>query len=251
MDKFLLSMLPILFVGCSILDTIGAVFDVPEPKQRLRVNEVNYRRDMVVNGAVGVLVLPHTAIQSQMTFHVEAMGDLDLFTITTCHRSWSKEAAWNITQIVKGGWWESDRKIVKKREVKFTLNLDKELEMDGDCPLELAGYSKEGVHSWAFIDFEHPRYALTADIRCNGQPQIAAPGVAICQAREGLVQKIEFDVEVILSPDGQCSVGAEKGSVFEFPMPSGDCVFLFRETKSPHREFKLTTLGYQSILIRQ
>lgn len=228
----------ILFGGCSF-------FEPPEVNQNLETKNF-YRRDMVINGREGVAVL---ALSDKVSFHIEARGNLDLFTMVTCNQSQTKEKAWNVKQKVRSGLFGWGRKLVdKQREIKFEYRPN-ELEKDGYCPIEFGGYEKDkGRHSWGFVDFQTPDATLPATLLCNGE-RIASKGVSICQSRAGLIQRIKFAEAVKVFPDVACNIGQTEGVVFEFELPRGQCVFRFRSTVTG-REHRLTTLGFEKILIR-
>jgi hypothetical protein len=202
-----------------------------------------------VNGLVGegVLVVPKSR---KYDFEVEARGDLDLFVLTSCNRDWTKESAWNVTIEKKGflGW--GTRKIKDKRKVEFSYLPDK-LEREGTCPVWLGGFEQQkGRHSWGFIDFKSESETLPATIYCNGET-LHEVGVSVCQARNGLVQGIEFETEVVVAPDDSCSIGKSRGTYFEFPIRKGECTYVFRTIKKPRQDHRFTTIGYQKILIRE
>jgi len=209
-------------------------------------NEIFYKRDMIleVNGmkGEGVLVVPHA---SSNAFYVTARGDLDLFTFTTCHREETTEDAGNINERVG---WVFKRTITKKREIKFNY-IPSPIEAEGGCPVLLGGYEElKGRHSWGMVDFETPDATLPAVLACNGQV-IKANGVSICQARVGLIQTITFATEVKVSPAPGCELGKIAGAKFEFETPRGQCVFAFISPDA--RIHRLTTLGYEQVLIRK
>lgn len=226
-----------------------------EPIQNLDP-ETLYKRDMVLRvdgqASEGAIVVPMKDVH---TFHVQARGTLDLFTLTTCHRDWSKEKAWKIPPAIFRGQDTQYRDPEWKRsldenQVRFQLRLTP-VERSGGCLVELGGYDKNGKHSWAMIDFLDAETTLPATVSCNGN-QYRSGGVTICQSRKELVQLIQFDTEVEVSPDSECdTMDKKRGMLFSFDMPRGRCVYAFREVKLPHRIHRLTTFGYESILIRE
>ncbi|MCK5609730.1 hypothetical protein KAR91_48095, partial [Candidatus Pacearchaeota archaeon] len=136
----------LLIVGCSAL-----------PKQILDP-EIYYKRDMIltVDGfqGEGTLVVPD---RKKHSFHVQARGHLDMFSLQTCHREWTKERAWNVK--VKSGLFGWGREI-KKDQIKFSL-MRNTLERKDYCLIELGGYEKkQGRHSWAIIDVQSSEYEL-------------------------------------------------------------------------------------------
>lgn len=209
--------------------------------------EVFYKRDMIleVNGVKGegVVVAP---LSPSISFYVIARGDLDLFTFTTCHREETAEDAGNVSS--SQGSWIFKRTITKKREVKSTFS-PTPIEAEGGCPILLGGYEQEkGRHSWGFVDFETPDAVLPATLSCNGSV-IKSKGVSICQARAGLIQSIKFENQVKVSPEPGCELGKAAGDFFEFPISKGQCVYAFMDAEA--KVHRLTTLGYEQILIRK
>lgn len=204
---------------------------------------VYYKRDMElrVNGfeGEGVLVVPKA---ESYKFEIKAKGRLDLFTLTTCHREEALEEAGQ-----KGLF--GDRKRVET--VYKPVN---GIENDGLCAVQLGGYEKvKGRHSWAFIDFENESNPLPARIFCNGNVH-NANGVSSCQSREGLLQQIRFTENVDFSHSVECNpptINGGKDGVerFEIKLSRGQCVYVFMR-KSDKAVHRLTTYGYQDVLIR-
>lgn len=223
----------------------------PEMIQKLSPKKL-YKRDIIITfeGTTyeGTAVLPK---RDKYDFHIESRGNLDLFTMTTCSKEESKERAWNIKKTVKSGLFGwGKKKIDLKREVRFTYYPTKDLEDDGDCTMELAGYEKlQGRHSWGFIDFEHPQYNETATVICNGR-NYKSNGTTVCQARHGLYQRISFNDNMIVIPDAECMIDNTSGKIFEFIIKKGKCSYIFGNPKTK-KYHKLTTIGYEGILIRE
>lgn len=227
-----------------ILALAGAC--TPNEQTPTITSEVFYKRDMILEvGGVrgeGAIVVP---LKSVVPFYVTARGDLNLFTLTTCHREETAEDAGNVTE--RTGWLFK-RTITKKREVKFDFKPTL-IESQGGCPIQLGGYEEQkGRHSWGLVDFETPEATLPAILECNGQV-VSAKGVSVCQSRVGLIQSIKFSVPVKVSPDAECGLGKTEGDVFEFPIPRGQCVFAFMS--ADQKIHRLTTLGYEQVLIRK
>jgi hypothetical protein len=222
---------------------------VPEPRQELKA-ETFYQRDMVltVNGVTeeGTVVVPAA---ERYDFSVQARGDLSTFVMTTCHKEEKKESAWNSTKSVRSGLFGWGRKKIEvKNEVSFSYLPNQGIEDDGNCPMELRAVEKgAGRHSWAFVDFEGPLFQLRAASLCNGR-RIEANGVAVCQSRSGLKQRMEFPEEVHPASN-KCGFDADAKS-YEYGLRPGICVAVFLGKES-RKKFKLTTLGYEDILIRE
>lgn len=200
-----------------------------------------YKRDMdiKVNGyqGEGVLVVPRA---SSYSFDINAAGKLDLFTFTTCHREQTKEKAG------ERGWFrdKSRRRFVYKPAP---------LEAEGyACPVDLGGYEqKRGRHSWGFVDFEHPDFDLPAKVSCNGF-YYNSRGVTACQAKVGLMQEIKFPEPVLAPLENVCIVlEAKDDMTFRYKMPKGRCTFRFLTKSGKKRWHRMTTVGYESILIRE
>ena len=71
-----------ILVSCS-------TFQPPIANQKLESSKF-YKRDMIINGNEGIIVLPK---QQAYDMKIEARGDLDLFIMTTCSREYTKEKA--------------------------------------------------------------------------------------------------------------------------------------------------------------
>lgn len=223
---------------------------VPDPVQQLSA-ETMYKRDMVitVNGVTeeGVLVVP---LQKVNSFRVVSRGNLDLFTLVSCAREWSKERAWNVSTEVRSGLFGwGTRKIEKTNEVTFEYVADQELESSGDCPVILSGLDAKGKHSWGFVDFKTPQDTMKGSMTCNGVHS-KFDGATACQSRNGLYQVIKFDEAVMVSPGAGCEIGDGAGGRFEFQMPKGICTYRFEAVADAKRRARVTLIGYDSILIR-
>lgn len=200
-----------------------------------------YKRDMEirVNGhqGEGVLVIPRA---SSYNFDIKAQGKLDLFTLTTCHREQTKEHAGD------KGWFKN----ANHRKFEF---IPAPLEADSlACPVQLGGYERiKGRHSWAFIDFEHPNLSLPAFLNCNGA-QYNTKGVSVCQSKTGLLQEIRFTEQVLWPQENTCiKLMSNDEKKFRFKMPKGQCIFRFVTKSGEERWHRMTTIGYQQILIRK
>lgn len=201
-----------------------------------------YKRDMdlKINGhqGEGVLVVPRKSVYK---FDIKSTGKLDLFTFTTCHREQTREKAG------QRGWFRDK----KRRKFDFKpAPIERE---SLACPAELGGYERgKGRHSWGFIDFEHPALNLPALVSCNGSVYNSR-GVTVCQAKVGLMQEIKFSQPVLAPEKNVCIIlkSSDGGKTYRFKMPKGRCSFRFLTAKGQEKWHRLTTLGYESILIRE
>lgn len=192
-----------------------------------------YRRDMTItiNGKTftGVAVAP---VAEKYDIKAQTIGRNDVFTFTTCHQE---------TEFRPG-----------RNDLAFTFVPRTGLENGKDsCIAELGGFDKDkGRHSWGIIAFENPLYRVTATVDCNGQTY-DANGVALCQSLISLKQRIRFKYPVKISPSIGCRMLTPADElVFEYEMVKGRCEYEFWEP-SFSRRFRLTTFGYQEILIKQ
>ena len=240
--KALLLILALSMAGCS---SLGALSEVT---QKLDLEKF-YQRDMVitVNGVTeeGTMVVP---MSEKYDFMVEARGDLDMFIMNTCHKEEKKEKAWNVTKTVKSGLFGWGKKSIDvKNQASFVYYPNKLLESDGLCAMELRGLEKNpGRHSWAFIDFESPKYTMKATVLCNGR-EFSANGVSVCQSRVGLKQMVVFTEEVHPATNTCGFVG--DATQYEIGLVKGPCLALFIG-KTSKKRFKITTIGYEDILVR-
>lgn len=205
--------------------------------------EIYYKRDMSIKfedlKREGTLVLP---LRDKYELELKSQGKLDLFTFTTCHRLHTQEDA--------GGFWTP-------REVRYVYKPDPPMESTYACPIQVAGYAETGAHSWGFVDLETKDTVLPAKIKCNGEAY-NSNGVTICQSKMGLLQAIEFDVEVVFSPEAQTiefckniKFTTKDNKEFIYEIPRRECVYNFMEKNEPHREHRLTTIGFEQIIIRK
>jgi len=201
------------------------------PEQKLDLN-VLYKRDMdiTINGKYwnGVAVAPQA---DKYEIKIRTVGRNDNFTFTTCHREES----------IKN----------QKNDVAFLFTPRKGIEDGNSCIADMGGLDKDkGRHSWGLVDFENSAYRIQATLDCNGQT-LETNGVAVCQSLAGLRQRIKFKYPVKISPSIGCRLLTPADEMsFVFEMVRGKCVFEFWEP-SLSRKFRLTTFGYEQILIRQ
>jgi len=212
--------------------------------------DVYYKRDMTIdmNGfkGHGTLVVP---MAKNYKIEVKAKGDLDLFTFNTCHREWTKEEAFS-----KGGWFHRE-----KRKFRIEYKPIEGLETGLACPAQFGGFEREGGrHSWAHVDFEDDGATLPALVSCNGQ-RYNSRGVTVCQSKNGLIQEIKFPVKVVNSKITTKAQGGlvcpvlsigKDGMTVRYKMPRRECVYRFGELGGEKRMHRLTTIGYEKILIR-
>lgn len=191
-----------------------------------------YKRDMLVAmdglSGEGVLVVPQG---KRHDFTVIARAPMGLYTFNSCHR---EVALQGMPKTVAGYF-------VPKEGI----------EDQAGCMVEFGGYDASGgQHAWALVDFEDSKTALQHTMKCNGEV-IESKGVTICQSRAGLVQRIEFPVKVVVAAESGCQkLEAADRQSFQFPISRGRCVYRFEEIEGK-RQARITTLGYESVLLRK
>lgn len=188
----------------------------------------------------GAGVLPE---MDDYAIKAKAFGQLDFFALTTCHEETTSE---NPDSGIRN----------KNGEISFTYSPT--MEKGKACPLYASAFNRRQRHAWGVLIFENTRYQLPAKLSCNGYV-LDYHGVSICQSREGLIQKIEFDEPVYLASPvngaadrkGDCPVIGIKGAKsFEFKIPNRECFYGFigLESKKIHQ---LLTIGYEEIIVRE
>lgn len=175
------------------------------------------------------------------SFSIVPDKPFDLFTASTCHR---EIAADKVDIKRKRRWFGAS----SKTAIRFSYVPREGVETDGYCGLEMGIYDKDnGQEYWAFIDFVHDMpWDMRAKLYCNGE-FLDGLNSAICQARVGLEQRIEFDESVEAVSD--CLVLDQyEGRVFRWNQPPRECLTLFFNSEGEH--FRMTTFGYSRIKIK-
>lgn len=204
--------------------------------------KVYYKHDMMltVNGvnALGVAVAKR---MPEYKITITSQEDMDLLQVSSCSQDIDRANA------IKTGWFG-------KRTFTFTYTPNS-VERESGCMLKIAGYNKaEGKHSWAFIDFEDPKFVLPAGLACNGTEDYRSDGVSVCQTLQRLIMQIWFQNRVLLSDKvlDRCKVKpkVDDGVHFQFQVAPRECIYEFMEVKAPYRRHRLTTIGYEQVPVR-
>lgn len=204
---------------------------------------VAYKYDIkgTINGAPfdGVGVVPYS---SAYDMKITSRVDVDLLTVTSCHRDFSVESAITL------GWFQA------KRGYDYKYNPAPGIEDVGSCLVRFGAYNEsQGQNAWGVVDFETPDTTLPAENICNEQ-DMSTNGVSICQSRVGLIQRLKFSSPVkqaVKSLDPKCVFSAPSdGMTWEYMTPTGECVIAFGEVGPPYRIHRHTTVGYTDIQIR-
>ena len=210
---------------------------------------VFYKRDMkfAVDGIgefEGVQVLPK---RMSYKFEIEPKNDSpDLLIVRSCHREDSFEKN------------QSGFSFFKKKDKKYLYEYEPvpDVEVGRVCPLRgdsLHMVDNNSVHSWFFVDFESQDdgYTIIGELVCNAERE-TIQGVAVCQARTGLVQTIQFREKIRWAtpkPDG-CNEWVHKGyNRYEVVMNKGEC--LYHAYNINKELFRITTIGFEGINLRQ
>jgi hypothetical protein len=207
----------------------------PSVNQKL-VNTINYRKDLKfkVNDHffIGVGIPP---LADSYKIEIEAPFELDLIRIETCHREISIQDAFYKKRIIK-----------KRKKYHFIF---KPLEIEKDCIIEISALSKKEAHSFGMIVLNNNEYGLTAKSICNGTIK-NHKGVSLCQAKNELIQVIQFfkNVEV----RGDCPIMEMSKNKFKYEVKPNHCVFLFMQRDLGKRKIhKLHVFGYEKIILRK
>jgi len=228
----------------------GCASFVPQDIEPGLEKNKHYKRDMIISegnlSASGVIVLPK---KDSYQIKVKAKGELDLFTMESCHRVESIENAWEKLGIKPKGWFKRKSKNEIVTEYKPVQGIE-----TGDlaCPLRLAAYEKTNKrHSWGFIDFRDDSMKLEMTMKCAGVFSMER-GVSVCQSKTGTLQEIQFKKKVYSSKNGTCpELITSDRKTFRFKIQSGECLYRFREDSREGHSLRLTTLGFDGILIRE
>ena len=186
----------------------------------------------------GVGVIPYAGVYDMK---IESKVDVDLLEINSCGRNFHQESA------IVAGWFKP------RRAYEYIFQPDPAIENYGTCLVRFRAYNKaQGQNAWAIIDFETPDAALPAAIFCNGENS-QSNGVSICQSKAGVIQRVSFDVKVKQASanlDPRCRMTSVDGHVWEYSMPTGECVSVFMEVGGQHRLHRHTTVAYTDYQIR-
>lgn len=179
-----------------------------------------------VNGVkgFGIVVVPSA---ERYSIDGESDGDMDLLSITTCHRDIQ----------------------IQNNDKKFNYIYTPDQSVERDCGMVITSLEKKpGRHSWGYIEFENSYYSAPAMLHCNGSQNLFK-SVSVCQGLQGTTQLIEFKEPMSVSPDPKCApIKSEDKKKFYVNLSRGECVYVFMtDAKSFH---KLTTLGYDSVLLK-
>lgn len=196
-----------------------------------------FRRDLQIEYAGkamdGAGVLPRAAYYD---LKMIPKADMDLLLIRSCHRE-------IVTEKASGG-------LFKKNAYSFYYEPVNHIENVGACPVKVdALESGSNQYSGAWVDFEDPKFQLPYRLYCNGQSK-NVNGVGVCQARVGTTQVVAFDSPVRWAPamPETCKMPVLREGYYELSISVGECSYVFDAQSGAGR---LTTLGYQDIVLRK
>lgn len=199
-----------------------------------------YKQDLYIENkefsGVGMLVLPKKDLYSII---FESDGKMDAFFFRTCSREIFIEDA---------------RRGLNRKQVQVNYRPN-EIEATTTCPAHVQAVSQDGGYSVGFVDFENGIDTVKARLMCGEHIQ-SVNGASVCQGRVGLIQKIDFDEEMVVSPYMGCENiksenGTWQGKGFIINIERDYCSFVFMQKKGEHKTHRLTTYGYEDILIRR
>lgn len=200
-------------------------------------NKVIYKNDMQIelDGVKynGNAVIP---LKTEYKFTFKSISKMDMLIFTSCHRDVNIENA--------GGHFSP-------KEADFIYRPIYPIETRY-CPIKIAAINQEGKNTFGQMDIIDSSVSLPAKLTCNGDKSMVN-GASFCESLYGLKQMIEFPVEVVISGNNKrCTElvsGDKKQFIFDISM--GDCVYNIMEILPPNREHRLTTKGYQQIILRE
>ncbi len=169
-----------------------------------------------------------------------APGKVDMMVLYSCHRELKTPHP------KKSGGWFSEKKY------KFEFTADELIEKNKMCMLNAGVYEKKkGRHGWGMMALAHSTATVKAVTRCNGKVDHNknTPGTSFCQAKEGLVQMIQFEKPMFTTMYGDCVIKTpEDGKNWEYLMPGGKCILNFMDID--FNEHVHYMFGYDTIPLR-
>lgn len=221
----------------------GCSLNLPLPSMSANVA---YKYDMkgTANGVPfnGVAVIAHAA---SYDIKLESPIDIDLLTITSCHRDFSAD------QTDKAHWFK------KKRGYEYIYTPAPLIEDQGSCLLRLGQFSaSKGRETLGVLDFATTLETIPAENDCDGRVY-KSTGVSICQAKVGTYQVLRFQQKVqVANSDPKCQFTTIDGMNWAYLVPAGECVTAFSgvpttgSVPGPMTFHRHTVIGYTDIPIR-
>lgn len=209
--------------------------------------------ELTLSGTLDGSAFTGIAVGSAAKSHritISSSVDVNLFTVKTCHRSIKFE------DVIATNW------ITPNRSYSWTYNQAPTIEDTGECIARFCAFSKEvgsQPSSCAVIDFKSDRYQLPGENICNGDDGQTS-GTALCHTQVGLVERFRFKVPVLVAPPktdptgqappsllpGECQGKFidEAQTIWEYQVPTDECVVVFMERGPPYRRAKLSVIPY-------
>lgn len=130
------------------------------------------------------------------------------------------------------------------KEYKYVYSPVLYLEAYSACPLIATVITQQGNLQHAIIDWT-TNEDLGADHYCNGKPKVSAVGSFFCEARVGLVQRVEFSDRAVLAVSQEgCPPLQKDGYAYHYAVGKGFCAYGFKQKGKIHR---LLTRGYTEV----
>ena len=139
---------------------------------------------------------------------------------------------------------------LEKQGNEFTYRYDaiNGIENVGSCPVIITAIRKSDASIYkAFIDFSNIENHVVGSVSCNGV-QRWYKGVSTCQTKMGLVIRLRFNQNMLTDPD--CNIVKINPRQFEISTQKDSCVYMFK-AKGEDKWFRLTTIGYEEVILRQ
>lgn len=239
MIVFLLFISVFFFTGCAT----GGVSSVAPP--------IKY--ELTLKGSIDGHDFQGIAVGSSAHHHdiiITSAVSVNYFTVQSCHRSVQ------FPDFIDIGWFDNGK------SKQWSYDEAPTIEDTGDCILRFCAFSKtvgSPPVACSIVDFKSDKYMLPGENICNGADGDTT-GTALCHTQVGLLERFRFPVSVVVAPQvvdpqgkaapywikDQCQgkfLDATQ-TLFEYQVPSNECVIIFMEKAKPHRRAKLTVIPY-------
>lgn len=212
--------------------------------------------ELLLTGTIDGNSFQGIAVGSKSSHHdmtIHSAVAVNYFTMQSCHRSIQ------FNDVIKVRWydWANDSK-----SFNWAYDEAPTIEDSGDCILRFCAFSNTvgaAPVACAIVDFKSDKYTLPGKNICNGAAGNTS-GSAVCHTQVGLIERFQFAEPVMIAPQvidaaakaapywikDQC-VGKfldTAQTLWEYQMPSSECVVIFDTIAKPHRRAKLTAIPY-------
>lgn len=236
MDWFFLVVICLLLVWC----LTGCTGQIPSATPKII-------QQLDLSGTLDGVAWDGIAVGSSAQAHdikIQSKTDVNYMTIQSCHRFEKYE------DVIKTGWFEANRGF------EYQYSESPGIEDNGLCILRLSAYSKQigAGESYGLMLFHNSFFNLTGENICNGADGITT-GTSICQSMSGLVQRLKFKDQVVVSSNQkndpiQCVGNFIDANTWEYAMPTGECMVVFMTTAKPRKFYVHLAYGFNKSVYR-